>query len=294
MTPPAHARARGAALVAAVAIALALARGRAEARPYEDATPARADDVTHTCVQDAHEGQRARDAGRLREARDAFARCRADRCPAVVRESCEGWATEVEARLPGLVLGARDPAGADLTDVRVAMDGAPLAASLDGRAVDVDPGPHELSFEAPGRVTVRLRVLVREGERVRSVVAVLPPRDAAPEPTPPRPSLVPLVVTGSVAAAGFTTFAVLGLVGQGERRDLERTCATSRTCAPDDVTSARTKLLVADVGLVAGLAGAGAFAVFALLRPSSAPAGPVSFGAAPLPGGGAAFLRLAR
>jgi hypothetical protein len=63
---------------------------------------------------------------------------------------------------------AKNAAGSDLVDVKVTVDGAPLATKLDGLAVDVDPGAHTFAFEAPdGRV--EQKVVITEGGKAQRV-----------------------------------------------------------------------------------------------------------------------------
>lgn len=270
-------------LAAAMSIALPLASS--------GSSPAFAGESTHVCVESAHEGQRLRDAGKLAGAREAFAQCRVDTCPTLVRESCEQWAADVDARLPTIVLGAKDDRGNDLSDVRVTSDGKELTRSLDGRSLPIDPGPHELVFETPGRAPVRQFVVMREGERVRPVVAVLPARAASaasPEPES-SPSRLPLVLAGAASVLGFSGFAVFGILGQNEKDRLADTCAPTETCAASDVSAARTKLIVADVSLLVGIAGAAAFGVllYTSSRSSTSPASAqtIKLRAAPTSGG---------
>ena len=247
---------------------------------------AAAADGTGTCVQAAHDGQRLRDAGKLGQAEEALVTCSAPTCPAVVRDYCVGWLADVRARQPSIVLGARDARGNDLYQVRVLLDGRELATRLDGRAVAVDPGPHRLSFEARGRAPVRQFVVIREGEKGRTIVAVFAEpvdrdRDRARATSPSRRRRGPMLVAGGVAAAGLAGFAVFGLWGQSERDDLADTCAPTRTCPEDQVAAARTKLVIADVSLVVGVVGAAALTamlVSPLFADDTAPARPAAVG----------------
>jgi hypothetical protein len=261
---------------------------------------ARAD--TARCVAAAHEGQRLRDSGKLTSARSAFVGCSTDECPQVVRETCEEWAREIEPRIPDVVLGARDDAGRDLYEVRVSLDGALLTTRLDGRAVPLDPGPHEVLFEAKGFEPVKVFLVTREGEKLRPVVAVFSaaketndsgaaPPPATPRADAPRRSSLPLVIGGGSAVVGLAGFAVFGAWGQSERNRLERTCAPTQTCSTEDVRAARTKLIVANVSLLVGVVGAGVVGAL-LLAPKPASTArnirakaPFSVGVAPVPGG---------
>lgn len=293
---------------------LALALPMAAAATLASPTSARAD-ATHTCVSAASEGQNLRDRGQLTAAHQAFTQCSSDACPALVREDCRRWNQELDARLPTIVLGARDKDdGGDLVDVRVTIDGKPLVSVLDGRSLPVDPGPHTLVFEARGHAPERAFVVVREGEHVRPVVATLaraaagapaaptaspvstaPAASTAPGASPgatgdaasSSPRLAGVLVGAAAGVLGFATFAVLGSSGAAEKTRLSSSCAPSETCSTHDLDALRTKLVVADIGLVVGSAGvlvAGALLVVPLFRPGRGHGG-VAITGAPLRGG---------
>jgi hypothetical protein len=133
-------------------------------------THAHAADV-QACLASSEKGQRARGAGRLREARESFLVCGNEGCPAIVRRDCNQWTSELTTALPTVVFGAKDKAGRDLFDVTVTMDGEVLIKKLDGKAVFVDPGPHTFRFETAGAPAVTEKALVKEGEKSR-VLAV--------------------------------------------------------------------------------------------------------------------------
>lgn len=125
------------------------------------------------CITASERGQRARAAGRLREARDQFQICGVEGCPTIVRKDCVQWQSDLSTVIPSVVFGAKDKRGRDLLDVTVSMDGDPLVRKLDGKAVSVDPGPHTFRFDATGAPPVTERVLVKEGERARAINVVI-------------------------------------------------------------------------------------------------------------------------
>ena len=131
--------------------------------------PLRASADVQACLAASEKGQRARSAGKLREARDQFLVCGNEGCPAMVRRDCAQWQGEVISILPSVVFGAKDKGGRDLFDVTVSMDGETLVRKLDGKSVPVDPGPHTFKFEIPGSPPVVERALVKEGEKTRVI-----------------------------------------------------------------------------------------------------------------------------
>ncbi len=135
--------------------------------------PAIAGDPKAECIASADQAQQARDDGRYRAAREAFASCSRSVCPKMVSASCTKWAREIEDGMPTVVLSAKDASGTDITDAHVTFDGAQLAASLDGRPVAVDPGSHKLRFERDGSEPAEQTVVIKAGEKLRSISVVL-------------------------------------------------------------------------------------------------------------------------
>ncbi len=234
---------------------------------------ARAEDSGRECAADAYNGQALRDEGKLTEARAKFLQCANPRCPAFVATDCTRWLFEIDARLPTIALGARDPEGRDLQNVRVLIDRILAAELLDGRAIPVNPGRHTIRFEADGFAPVEQTLVLLEGQKGRTLSVVLGASpgsvqlggDASTRPTTRAPSSFPLwpaLVAGGVGAVGMGAFAALGLSGQSERDHLAETCAPSLTCDPSDISAARTKLLVADISLGVSVVSFGAAAYF--------------------------------
>jgi len=221
------------------------------------------------CISASEQGQQLRDSGKYKAARDAFAQCARDACPALVRRDCTRWLADVTQLWPSVVFGAKDPSGNDLTAVTVTADGAQMTATLDGKPVQVDPGDHVFRFEAKGFRAVERDVLVRAGEKSRLVVAqfgdvpATPAQNAGTEPatapaqtSPPIPTGV--WVFGGLAVLAFGTEAFFGISGLDDRSSLySQPCAKTATCNADDVTSVRTKFTVADIALGVGLVSAG-------------------------------------
>jgi hypothetical protein len=267
---------------------------------------ANAGDEKQQCLAASDEGQQLRDDGGYRRARDAFASCARDVCPGLVRDDCMKWLAELDQSIPSVVVGAKDPAGSDLVDVAVLVDGALLAPKLDGKPIQVDPGAHLLRFETAGYPAVELHVVVRAGEKSRllavqfgtptpllspmtptaSPVPSLSAGDDAPRPHGPRTSAW---IFGGIAAAAFGTEAYFGLRGLSDRSALQsQTCAQTATCAQTSVDAIRTKFTVADVALAIGIANA-AIAVYLFVATPSAP-GPTraaGIDLVPVPGGAA-------
>lgn len=102
-------------------------------------------------------------------------------------DDCSKRLVEVNERIPSVVFSAEDARGAALHDVRVLEGERELLGHLDGRAVEMDPGPHELVAER-GNVRVVLSVVVVEGKKAQQVVFqfrdALATNDASPTEAP--------------------------------------------------------------------------------------------------------------
>jgi hypothetical protein len=125
------------------------------------------------CIAAFDAGQSARSSGRLMQALTQFAVCARDLCPRSLQKACVDAATESAALLPSVVLSATDVSHADVTDVKVSIDGTIVATVLDGKAMPVDPGPHTFRFERAGVPPVERQVVVKEAQKGQLVAAEL-------------------------------------------------------------------------------------------------------------------------
>ncbi|HEY8040853.1 MAG TPA: hypothetical protein VIF15_13705 [Polyangiaceae bacterium] len=210
-------------------------------------------DAIDACVSAATSGQLAQRRGQLRAARRAFLACAMPECPAEVKAVCEPLLANVESSLPTVILGARDDRGQDLADVRVSVDGAAFAETLDGKAAAMDPGPHVLRFERVGAPPVELQVVIREAEKNRAIGVVLPAgpgadRDGQPEARSPRVGPpAPFYALGGVALVSVGVFATLAIHGQ---RQFDG-------CNPHGCSQSTVDSLALERGLAFGALGVG-------------------------------------
>jgi hypothetical protein len=255
---------RGRAAFALLALAATATPGRALADDAPRPTKER-------CFDAYEQAQRLRKAYHLLQAREHLVTCGSSTCPPFVAQDCTKWLGEVEASTPTIVVLARGPDGAAIEDVRVSLDGRPFAERLDGRALPVDPGPHDLHVEAAAG-PIDEHVVVAEGAKNQQIVVQV---GRAPERPPAPPTQVrrriPLEtwVLGGVAVAGAVSFAAFAIAGR-----------SIQSCAPDctrsQVDDLRRDYVVADVSWITGLVAAGAALYFAIAAPSSAPPAPVT------------------
>jgi hypothetical protein len=304
--------------VAVIALVLPIAAtGLAQAAPED------------SCAKSYETAQELRADGLLRAARDVLRSCVRPSCQAFIRDDCARWLDEVELAMPSAVFVVR-MGGKVVDDVTVICDEEPLTEKVDGRAMTIDPGKHTCRFEAASATPGRIDVLIIEGQKNRVIEVDLRPRVAplppvkAPAPAAPavsrpqvrvsapaairlparreQPGLPPAeqefrkslaIAFGATAVAGVGTFAVLGLRGLAEERNLAGSCAP--ICERRDIGAIRTTYLLADIGLGIGLVSAALAGYLVISDRASEAAGPsaaagASISAVPLGGGG--FLSL--
>ncbi len=275
--------------VAAAAVALVGGAGEARAQGAEDATK-------QACVSAYDETQTLRQSGSLSSAREKALACSQEQCPAIVKKDCAQWLGEIDNALPRVSFGVKDATGQDTTAARVFMDGKPLLEKVEANAVAVDPGERTFRAEIDGQAPQEQKVILREGEKNRVIVfsfVSAPTPGGGPGTTeyrgePEGGGGIPTAswVLGGVGVVGIGLFATFGALGLSEKSDAEDPAAgCAPNCSDEDVSSIRTKFLVADITLGVGLAALGAAVIVAVVSGgggeiASAP-GALQIGAAP-------------
>ena len=151
-----------AALVGIVMLALAASPAMAQmARPRDE----------EACVTALKDAKAREQEGALQAARILLRQCAQNPCSAFVRQQCANRNTKLELDTPTVVLLVTDSTGGSRTDVQVKVDGEPFASQLDGRALPIDPGMHDFSFIADGRVFATQKILIVQGQRNRFITA---------------------------------------------------------------------------------------------------------------------------
>ena len=145
--------------------------------------------AAHATKPDARTCRAARDSAlelrsgkHLRDAREQLTTCASASCPADVRKACTKAAADVDAALPTVVFSAKDPSGAEVSAVKVTVDGKPLPdADVSDGMLQVDPGQHAFTFTADTFAPVTRTLTLAEGDRrTESVSFARAPADAAP------------------------------------------------------------------------------------------------------------------
>src|SRR6185436_6350508 len=115
------------------------------------------------CIALNEHAQELERGGRLHDASELAEACSVQSCPVVLRKDCEVMRGRVSTAMPRVVFTVRADR-AELHEVLVAVDGAPLAARLDGTALSVDPGEHTFEFVAWGHGSLVKKLSFRAGE----------------------------------------------------------------------------------------------------------------------------------
>lgn len=238
------------------------------------ATPVWADAETQACIDEHANGQVARAQGALLRAKRLFLACASRECPQLIRDDCATLGSEVEAALPSVVVIAETLSGKDVPTATVRVDDGSESLPVDGRAIFVDPGPHEFRVATPAGAETRVTTLAREAEKYRRVVArfadPLPPK-AEKQPAPSAARVPPLAyVAGTVAlvATGLGTY--FELKGLSQQNTLD---GCKPNCQQADVDAMRRSYLMGDIFLGVALVSFGTGA-YVLLRQSSGPRSP--------------------
>jgi hypothetical protein len=240
-------------------------------------------DEKQACIISYEQAQHFRKDGKLRAAREQLLACNREVCPGVLRSDCAQWLTENDRNTPSVIIEARGPDDRELVDVRVTVDRELVALSLNGKAMAIDPGSHKIRFEYRKLRPVEQQVVVREGEKDHRILVRFEEPSSAPTATEPSPApsadvqppaapppaksesndIAPsfwareppqayaLAGAGVVATALYAYF---GLSGLSARASLD---ACKPYCDRDQASAAKSKLLAADISLLAGLAAFG-------------------------------------
>lgn len=246
-----------------------------------------ADPTTADCLAASDTSLKLGNQHKLRAERAQLLVCAAATCPADIRKECLRRVDEVNAQIPTVVFSARNRSGADLSAVRVTMDGEVLADRLEGTALSIDPGEHRFTFEVSGQPDVTKTFVIVEGQKDRREQIVFDPPATPVEKPPPNAEPVPpatpvpaggtgtqktlALVTGALGIAGVAIGATAGLIAIGKKNDAQATCPDE--CATqqgvNDWNDAKTVANISTVGFIVGGVGLAGAAALWFTAPSS-------------------------
>lgn len=131
--------------------------------------------AARSAVDSAHASERA---GNLGDSLESYRSCAAQTDCAWLASKCAAKITTVEAKLPSILIVANDETGEPVADVEVRVDGVLRASKLQGTALALAPGLHELSLTGGGHSGAQ-RVMILEGQRNQIVTVALRPKSPA-------------------------------------------------------------------------------------------------------------------
>jgi hypothetical protein len=267
--------------------------------------PAGADDKK-VCADAYVAAQSLRADHRLLAARAQLRICANTECDRLMQgqmiKDCTAWLGEVEASIPTVVLSATDADGNELQNVKVSIDGTPVAEALDGRAVEVEPGSHVFAFAGQQGASATQTAVILEGARNQSVHVTLgtlrpppaPPSAAAMPSTAGPPPVAPVprpespatssdgsaqralgVVAGGAGLAALAAGVVFGMLARSAKTDYEKHCgsaigAPAGFCDSQGIsghTDASNKATLSTAFVIGGGVALGAGAVIFLTAP---------------------------
>jgi hypothetical protein len=106
---------------------------------------------------------------RLREASEFYLACAKATCSAFLKQVCTTRYAQLQIDIPSIVPVVTDERGVTVYDVQVTMDGELLTSRLDGRALPVEPGTHDFSFDTGKGGAVSQKILIVQGQRNRPI-----------------------------------------------------------------------------------------------------------------------------
>jgi hypothetical protein len=210
--------------------------------------PSFADVTKSQCVDSNSNGQSLRLDGKFDAARRELQLCTDPTCPAIVRTDCTQRVEELDRAQPTILFVVKDSAGADLSGVKVTLDGRPFVDRIEGTPLRVDPGEHAFTFTAAGSDPVTRTFVIREGEknrRERIVVGSAQPPSPVSMPLPEVPPIAANdagqvgglgaqkiigLTTGALGVAGLVVGTVFGILTFAAASDQNSDCSSSTDC----------------------------------------------------------------
>ena len=237
-----------------------------------------------TCAAAFTAAQRLMRGGSLLEARKKLVLCGGPQCPALMQPDCQQWLANVETSIPTVVFQVSPQAP---QDVSLSLDGGE-SFELDGRALSVDPGTHNVTFMAKGFRPVSKQFVISEGVKLQRETVVLQPLPAppsiesAPKPMPvfappeKKSSLtVPIIVVLSSTALASIGAVYFGVKARSDDRGLQ---SCYGECSRQQVDHVRNEYLWANISMGVAAAGLATAVVLWLVHRNSSPSSTGSLG----------------
>jgi hypothetical protein len=202
---------------------------------------------------------------------------------------------EVNAQVPTIIFAAKDPTGADLSAVKVTMDGEVITERLEGMALSIDPGEHTFLFETAGQPPLIAKYLIQQAQKDRREPLTFgtPTTTPAEGPftrkpngsqllySPPPPAemgdglgtqKILGIVAGGAGVVGLGLGAVFGVMAISEKNDAQSACPGNPCRTQDGVnkwSTASSTGNISTIGFVVGGVGLAGAAVLWFTAPHS-------------------------
>jgi hypothetical protein len=230
--------------------------------------------VLQACERTYQRGVKLERAGKLIEAHKAMETCATGVCGDFIAHQCAAGRDRLRSDTPSLVPIVTDEDGETVTDVEVTMDEQVLVSAIDGRAVRVDPGMHELVFMRAGTIIATQKIVAIQGRRNQPVavqlqrdkpaVPTLKAESPAPQSKLPEAALAEVPeekpkrgsYLGSylVMGSGLAAIAGYGVLTYWGRGDNDQLAKCTPNCLQSSVDHIHDLYLAADISLGVGIA----------------------------------------
>jgi len=185
---------------------------------------------------------------------------------APTRDSAKTELGEVAAKIGVVTLNVHT----DKPGAVVKINGANVPKEDWGKEIPADPGPADITLEAPGEAASTQHVTIAKGKQTIEVQATVAVQQQQPPPPPPHRSKPPYL---PVAIA----FTAVGVVGVGmfiggavtSKSTYNKLTNHMSTDIPGDVSTGKTQQLIANIGIGVGAVGLAAGVTFFALAATS-------------------------
>ena len=230
------------------------------------------------CLSGHEQSQELKLEGKLLQSRKALLICAEEQCPSLVRADCLHWLNELESAIPTIVVVAESDRG-DEIDVRVVIDGQLATSQLDGKAIELDPGSHQIVFERNGSQPQEMRLILGQGEKNRIIRLDFRTKPAMLPASVPALTLAPLqppkgsrpVPVLTYAFAGLSVVAIASATYFGVRANSARNDAINSCeplCPSSIVHDVKRKALYSDLSSGIAVLSAGTAVLLYVTRPT--------------------------
>jgi sorbitol-specific phosphotransferase system component IIA len=160
--------------------------------------------------------------------------CSDPSCPATIRKECIQRGEAVAEAIPTIVFEFKDSYGQDIREVSVTVDGQPLADTLDGLPLELDPGPHVFRFQPRHASPVERQLVINTAQKNRHEIIVTEPmievKSAKHIPATPtrsselRPQHIAALMTAGLGGVGIAIGGVLGALAISRKSEAKAHC----------------------------------------------------------------------